>query len=124
MQITKETAKLAQEKGFDLICHNVYRIDIDDKECYEHKGAKNGTDKLITAPSQFILQKWFREIHDIHINPEPYRETADHTGDITGYYMGEIRRGCKGELLNVGDDNYATYEEALEAGLLFALHII
>jgi hypothetical protein len=108
--ITKTTAKIAKEKGFNEK-HSDFYID---------KKANGDFTDLPSVP-QSLLQRWLREVHDIHVNPQPYHETADHTNDITGYYMGDIEHGARGKVLWVGDDNYSTYEEALEAGLLKAL---
>ena len=111
-----ETAKLAKEKQFDVLCMWSYL-----KEKLVLFGSNNQFESYISAPTQSLLQKWIREKHDIHINPEPYGETADHTRDITGYYMGDIIHSTGGQVLVYGDDNYSTYEEALEVGLLKAL---
>jgi len=77
------------------------------------------TEQLIS-----LLQKWLREEHGIHVNPTPYRESADHSNEITGYYVGTIYY-TNGDCYNgVEDSNYSTYEEALEAGLQEALKLI
>ena len=68
------------------------------------------------------LQKWLREQHNIHVNPIPYYESVDN--EITGYYMGEIVRTVHGEKIYLGDDNYASYEEALEAGLIKVMETV
>jgi len=118
-RIKLTTAVLARDKGFpqqtypfyngkgDVIVHTIIAP----------------RDVMAYASSQSELQTWFREVHDIHINPQPSRETADHSNEITGYYMGEIWNTA-GKLLNEGDDEFSTYEEALEAGLFFALKLI
>jgi len=111
--ITFETAKLAKEKQFEESVSNAYT---------KEGNLWKGNDKRVyLAPTQSLLQKWLREVHNIHVNPQPYHESADHTNDITGYYMGDIEHGARGKVLWIGDDNYSTYEEALEAGLLKAL---
>ncbi len=120
--ITFETAKLAKEKGFSEICQYLYST-LKGREgqlLAELFGTLEKPNRIL-APTQSLLQKWLRVVHDIHVNPEPYHESADHTNDITGYYMGDIEHGARGKVLWVGDDNYSTYEEALEAGLLKAL---
>jgi hypothetical protein len=114
--ITFATAKLAKEKKFDTLCMWSYL-----KGLPVLFGSNNQFESYISSPTQSLLQKWIREVHNIHVNPEPYGETADHTGDITGYYMGDIIHSTGGQVLVYGDDNYSTYEEALEAGLFKAL---
>lgn len=117
-----ETAKLAKEKGFDEMCQYLYStLKGREGQLLPELSGTMGQSNRILVPTQSFLQKWIREKYDIHVNPQPYHETADHTNDITGYYMGDIEHGARGKILYVGDDNYSTYEEALEAGLLKAL---
>lgn len=116
--ISFETAKLAKEKGFTKengcacrdgwVCYlqsftgQVYTTNPDEM-VMDHLGNSH----LIERPTQSLLQKWFREVHNIFlyivkddeenisylINEEYYYDTGPWNG------------------------NFNTYEEALEAGL-------
>ncbi len=130
-----KTALLAKQKGFNEDCEKYYDSKGELKD-FRHVGdgliiSLKNTDytkmvdfEFTCAPTLALLQRWFREKHNIHVNPATRHETADHSNDIQGYYMGEIERTQGGKLLYVGDDNYETYEKALEAGLGFALTFI
>ncbi len=118
--ITFETAKLAKEKGFDEICyylnHPLYGV-VDNSKY--HKNSKiNVSDKdktkYTTAPTQSLLQKWLREVHNIHltitsISQESWQCHITKPGEILGK--------------NYIEDAYS-YEEALEEGLQEALKLI
>lgn len=94
--ISFETAKLAKEKGF------------------------LSRDNLVTINSDYFylwmceLQKWLRDTHKIHITVTSISQES------WQYHITKI-----GEKLGdrCGED-YATYEEALEDGLLEALKLI
>lgn len=118
--VTLETAKMLREKGFNEYCKNVidinnipretlYRINDDlPKQCF-------------SQPTQSIVQKWLREIKNLHI--EIYRSACGY-----GYVIVKANNGtwmedddAKGP--NDGG-NWDTYEEALEAGIFEALKLI
>ena len=112
--ITFETAKLAKEKGYingTIIrwCDNVEGMvpvletrakslytpffENNKEVCHEYE-----------APTQSMLQKWLREVHNIHIE-------ISFTNDRK--YIGFVH-----------DEYFTTYEEALEAALIHALNAI
>lgn len=132
--ITFETAKLAKEKGFDIEepCVAFYTnprskmFGID--EHLRYYNIKNTPRKLyyigesvalnyhnvLFAPTQSLLQKWLREVHNIHVWCIPHINSSM-------YY------GVKCWLSNsntVQIDAFKTYEEALEEGLQEALKLI
>lgn len=72
--INFSTAKLAKEKGFNIPCINMYYTE----EFFEGEiigelyqtdsGYSNDKfDGSASAPTQSLLQKWLREVHNIHI---------------------------------------------------------
>ncbi len=145
--VTFQVAKLAKEKGFNILTHSYYFEDGEFKENsltgtngyygedYEfnlEEFYENWNDKWLTkksgdrcfgckksrgyfetfsAPTQSLLQRWLREVHNINVYCMPcendYKEgqwfnnIASHNPSFTG-----------------------TYEEALERGLYEALKII
>lgn len=131
--ITFETAKLAKEKGFDLKTHNYYSKDKYEKVfrlkqgyCDDYWGDnycfnwntqgepyKPFSKDCYSAPTQSLLQKWLREVHNIHIVVDYF--FPDKT------YLFTIYTEC--ERIE-GSEDYKTYEEALEKGLYEALKLI
>jgi len=111
--VSFETAKLAKEKGFDI--YQPYRYD-DEKRIY------HGRDQTfnINAPTQSLLQKWLREVHNIHIQVH----------FINNSYLLKIKYFEKESIVDFNIKNYRyktrykTYEEALEVALLEALKLI
>jgi len=132
--ISFETAKLAKEKGFLLhtidtfyqydgsisLCHyqSTRALEVQDKErveCY--------------APTQSLLQKWLREKHKIHIEPQ-YSWLLDDDKKIKGdvvwwyYIYSNYPHGGRRKTFSSEIGEPSTYEEALEEGLLEALKLI
>lgn len=94
------TAKLAKEKGFDLITHNNF---LEDKQTGEIKRVcvihRDELYNIYPAPTQNKLQKWLREVHDVNITPPLYYRNAGYAC-ITIAFPDTIF--------------YETYEDALE----------
>lgn len=133
--ISFETAKLAKEKGFDEKCPNYYvrkwgnsfvnmhgkllqrNVKDDQGEIIGFYKASNskGQPHLITAPTQSLLLKWLREVHNIHI-----------TIYSKSHESWMYRVTFKGQSLDEGlyGEDFENYEEALEDGLLEALKLI
>jgi hypothetical protein len=63
--ISFETAILAKEKGFDILDEDTNPIYVNGILLYRGHGC---TDELLfVAIKQSLLQKWLREVHNIHI---------------------------------------------------------
>jgi len=96
--ISKETAILAKEKGFDL---------------YNH--LKNGN-----PPTQSVLQKWLREEHKIYIMVYVMEDSDGiiyHEFGLKQVVNWLSDKSCKPAKFN-------TYEDALEFGLQKALTFV
>jgi hypothetical protein len=122
--VTLETAKLLKDKGFNEYCENVidinnmlrktlYRINDDlPKQCF-------------SRPTQSLAQKWLREIRGVYVYVEPVigkrwkLSFCDFNvpAEESDWMENEINKGN-------GYKVYATYEEALEAGIQEALKLI
>jgi hypothetical protein len=135
--ITLETAKLAKEKGFDNPCSNGFY------ETLEHEldcgrggiisfpyiaprtlsqpayGVRNENVFIAQAPSQSLLQKWLREVHNLVVLVTiPFDIFYAYTIDgINGNSYYTESKQYKGQ-------DFITYEETLEAGLQEALKLI
>ena len=126
MTISIRTARLAKKKGLGKDMRQLIPI-LGNFQC---KCYNTDTNKIITpkifnfnnphvlAPDQAVLQKWLREIHDIDIEIQSFREL-----DGSKKYWHCV---IKDELEE--DDEEAelkdTYEESLEIALFEALEMI
>ena len=128
-----ETAKLARKKGFKILVDDAYFMANDNGEIT--LGLSNYDEPIygeIKAPTQSLLQKWLREIHNIDV---------DVVRDSEVHYQDEIRWIVKASNWNdirVKDfpiaqlkfpntshhTDFKSYEEALEKGLIEGLNFI
>lgn len=110
------TAKLAKEKGFNENCNYKYRKG---GTLSDGKGFLSNLD-IYESPTQSLLQKWFREEHDIHvlINVDQKDGIAIFSWIIFQPYK-KYTPSVNGDVVD-----YDTYEQALEIGLREALKLI
>lgn len=125
--ISFETAKLAKEKGFNEGSENYYENNGNlAKQWPEEGGIYNQENDYgweldyFEAPTQSLLQKWLREIHNVFINIGHRPHSQKFYFTITGKY----NEGEKGMLYDYDYKKYETYEASLEAGLCNALQLI
>lgn len=129
-EISLETAKLAKLKGFDWECRGYYKPKSRFKDnLQEHFGKFNSNKKQIyvdengivqivemcSAPTQSLLAKWLRDVHNIHI---------DVLHSTNQPMNGEMWANCYEYFIN-GETYYTyctDYEPCLEAALLEALN--
>ena len=132
--ISFETAILAKEKGFknacdgfvnkdneyifmpDLLYPNNSEFSHNSEEDPEVVEWKELMKTLVLAPTQSLLQKWLREVHEISIKIDDY------------YTNSRVRFDYNVCELGSQEDNpvgiFETYEEALEIGLYQALLLL
>lgn len=65
----------------------------------------------------YALQKWFRQKHNIHIG-------VDYDRAKSGWFYSYYTIGNIIELDVISDNEYETFEEALNAGMLDLLNVI
>ena len=110
--ITFETAKLANEKEFNISQDSGYELNgkyFDNSQDYD--GCKFGYCKEIyLAPTQSLLQRWLREKHNIYVEVI----ICNLLDKIYEYEVSTIGSH------KLGSD-FKTYEQALEEGLYEAL---
>ena len=133
--VSFEVAKLLKEKGFEQETPTRYAIGKITESWYDdyrervlsfewEKGYFVGIEDIkhdiygetISAPTHQMAMAWLREIHKLSIEPFYY--------PVLGYCV-EIKHigketGVK-EFEEIRDKSYNSYEEAVEAGLLFVL---
>lgn len=104
--ISFKTAQLAKEVGF-----NWY----DDNTIWISDG--NNKSKIATtpAPSQSLLSKWLREVHNIDVWAVPFKNLDDYKAYD---WLSDDN------IFSDSENGYNTYEEAFEEGLYQALKLI
>ena len=127
--ITKETAILAKEKGFDEGCTYLWGVVHGiDGEGYEGLHTWDNVnhlcnEKQFSAPTQSLLQRWLREVHQIEVFVKVfYAPQLNREGSFM-YWGMCLTKNC------IGDCDKATkskdkYEDALEGALVLALNLI
>jgi hypothetical protein len=114
--ISFETAKLAKEKGFNEGCLYDYNNSSDLRKNV-HSLFYNDSLDFYIAPTQSLLQKWLREVHNIDVEASlVYRLN-------TREYLIRLYKNNTKIILSTFY-YYKTYEEALEEGLYQALLLI
>jgi len=148
-----ETAKLAKEKGFNIPTRNLYEYALNtqiDPETNDSTGAfgwKEGECKLVdsyminnhkdidfsntawymcSAPTQAIMQRWLREVHNINvmIGFKPNIKKWDFMPYSMGMNGKEYVKYYKEYYKLHNGRRYDTYELALEDSLVEALKLI
>lgn len=118
--ITIETAKLAKDKGFKTNSNEWSFIRDGNMINTNSEGGITGNENTVKIISQSLLQKWFRENHNIHI--EVY---WDFTAPSNWYYaISEIGNLDMKEICSYPSSPFNTYEQALESALKMALKLI
>lgn len=135
--VVLETAKLAKEKGFDILCNTTYQSNSEDvilywyptESFYGYSDLEDIADFLPTsnelmAPSQQLLQKWLREKHSLFVFSEIFDKGFLEKNKFCFQYKIFDESEPSDNFIDVSMSEYKTYEEALEMGLLNALKLI
>ena len=139
--INNSTAKLAKEVGFNIPSYKYYLTKSYTKGVegeltigeLRTRGAEVDMilirdDNYAYAPTQSLLQKWIREVHNIHINITTINLYRGDTVKFGGYrvYIASNIPTIEYEINSdkYYNDAFDTYEEALEDGLFETLKII
>jgi hypothetical protein len=127
--ISFETAKLAKEKGFNIpVRYGVFGIKMKLTENHgwtynrklELRNWNTSNANSYSIPTQALLQKWLREVHKIIIIPLPI-------DSYDSWYYKIFLPDVISPFFEIPiylDNEFKTYEEALEVGLQEALKLI
>lgn len=123
--ISKETAVLAKEKGFNWKCNIFCDLDTGTNLMYGTSIENYNNDTIfesknfVSMPTQSFLQKWLRDVHNINIE-------IWYNNEMKGWEKTLFALDSKDlKIIHIGDIvKFNTYEEALEYGLLEALKLI
>ena len=149
--VTLHTAKLAKEKGFDyLVKGSVTHYLKDNEHPDDGKSGPFGWEKdeleycemwfknndrgcgdysnenytCYAIPTQSLLQKWLRTVHNIHIELQYSRCNNDKDIEWWFYLYPQIGKGGRIKFFPDEIGRNLDYEQALERGLLYALEQI
>lgn len=145
--VSFETAKLAKELKFDWLTRNYFgQINYESFESHENSlDDYNSTHwveeggEWISRPTQSLLQKWLREVHNIDVYPvRNLILVTDKMYSLNLHTFSKVRNKmwvwtdyinseeCTNEIQDKMPifKSFDTYEEALEVGLLEALKLI
>ena len=129
-KILFETAKLAKEKGFNLLCSAYYAFDDSEEEWIllgeNSPSFINNRETHFAAPTQSLLQKWLREKHNIHIwvyysmilESHFYQIRYEVSKNEYQHFTNEL------DINKLTNTNKFTHEESLELALVQALTLI
>jgi hypothetical protein len=116
--VSLETAKLLKEKGFDWkVIHHYRGNDLLHNGIFYNFNCPKEQElwniELTSACTLSLAQQWLREVHNIHIWIIPISLTnyEYYYFKGTGYTYSKY-------------DDYKTYEQALEAGIIAGLKLI
>lgn len=112
--VSFETAKLAKQKGFDIVTVEMYGSQkVPQLEPYNQTRWVLYRDYYM-APTQTNLQKWLRETHNIYVSIKYKPDEIINRFELSIYE----------QIYHRHTEIYATYESALEEGLKQGLTLI
>lgn len=116
--VSFETAKMLKEAGFDVPCTSNYTIN---KSWWNdlQRANSNASETTYSRPTQALAARWLREVHHYAVC---VWYSAEHKKWF--YAHGDLDNMMFDEEYNISDFIYDKYEQALEAGLQFALGLI
>lgn len=120
-----DVAKLAKEKGFNLVENCDFGFSPDGRELEVGFWRLNrNNEKSILRPTQSLLQRWLREVHNIHVssdlnssNPTNVNFVYCVTTNYNDWNSDDYSNHTSTEL-------FGKYEDALEEGLKKGLKLI
>lgn len=112
-----ETAVLAKNKGFDLICSHYYDNG-NSPSLYKMDNSNKDGFPEPSCPTQSALQRWLRETHNIHLSILYLPDHNTYIYNIVNYLDDYYDEHWGDNMIEL------TYEESLEEGLQEALKLI
>lgn len=128
--VSFDTAKMLKETGFDVPCNGIYFVTRQGKYdlcIYDRKfdlmdlsyDERDGFQCEYFAPTQALVAKWLREVHNIHVFANYFLEGCDWF-----YVIVDLKESDEVKGIRFCIESYESYEEALETGLQQALKLI
>ena len=116
--VSFETARMLKEAGFDVSCTSQYT---DNGFGWDNLSRVNynSCESLFSRPTQALAARWLREVHHYAVC---VWYSAEHEKWFHAH--GDLDNMMFDEEYSISDFIYDSYEQALEAGLQFALGLI
>ena len=122
-----ETAKLARDKGFKIPCDGRYYWDhkwqlslMGAVKCTNNSDLKDRYASYC-APTQSLIQKWLRDEHRIYVTVSSIEDGETILFDYSIKQKAQIFVFSE---IQLKLQEFKTYEEALETGIIKALNLI
>lgn len=132
--VSFETAKLLKEKGFDGYSFYVYILNEEGEHCLERLYDDDFFEKeiMIYAPTQQLACRWLREVHNLCIIVANFEVEGGEKDETFIHYCFEVvytttalfavdANNNVARCDEISDDDYVTYEEAVEAAIRYSL---
>lgn len=120
-----EVAKLAKGKGFSIVTQ--YGFCPDGEELSSAWKYMSNDNRSISRPTQSLLQRWLREVHNIYVDVVSYYDedqlplSKDNLQKPKGFFCWDAYdEGFSEEKA----DKFKTYEQALEHRVMEGLNLI
>lgn len=139
-RISLNTAKLLKEKGFAEGCNGAYteylktnksdnpafrttkgEVEFDNSYFINGNIMSDFSGKnyiQYSAPTQSLVARWLREVHNIQVY------AYSHTKNIKDEYRDYVVYVNNTAINDPRDEEFQTYEEAMEFGIFYALNLI
>lgn len=118
--VSFDTAKMLKEAGFDEVCSWAYYRAYN--WCLIHERNSKLCLGYYSRPTQALAARWLREVHRIVVDVTFIPPLFD--GVNWQYFIGNMDDMVWEGDFEPSERKYATYEEALEAGLKHCLELI
>ena len=111
---------MLKETGFDEACRSAYYATGNSAVMHERNSMLSPG--YISRPTQALAARWLREVHRIVVDVTFIPPSVD--GDVWQYFIGGMDDIVWEGDFKPSEHRYATYEEAMEAGLQNAIKLI
>ena len=116
--VSRDTARMLKEEGFDAPCYKQYS-DIGIQWESMSPSNFNADDWGYSCPTQALAARWLREEHNIHVFA-----FFDYVKRDWCYCIANLDAVTAEMGMDVSENNYPTYEQALEVALQEAIKLI
>lgn len=126
--VSFDTAKLLKEAGFRKLTKTHYS---NSGQVWETAIPADYNDDFncntCNRPTQALAARWLREVHGIHVSAIIFMDSANdadgNTVDERNFWSYDLFDNS-GMIIELSNDRYDSFEEAIEAGLKYSLELI
>ena len=115
--VSRDTARMLKEAGFDEVCRSAYYATGNSAVMYERNSMLSPG--YVSRPTQALAARWLREVHRIHIFSNYFFEDGRWF-----YVIVDLKESHEVRAIHPDIRSYQSNEEALEAGLQEAIKLI